>query len=81
MVEKFKTNNKLRKIRCIVKSVNITPVYGITIPSAIALLYSNTYFIVKEDNGNIILQSGALPIPVKKLELRQSTIKIGTIII
>lgn len=81
MVDTYKTNNKQRRIRCIVKSERILPVYGVVIPSHIATRWLDTNVTVIESGTCIILQSGAVPQPMKKLQIRQTTKKIGTVII
>ena len=70
------TNHRLRKIRLIVKSDNIDPVYGVTLPSYISKKWEGVFVRVIEDGDRIILQSGALPFLFTKTEIRNDGKKL-----
>lgn len=77
MVEK--TNNRLRKIRIIVQSENITPVFGVVLPAAIGKKWFDVFVRVKESGNCIILESGALPIPFSRTNIRQTSKRLNVV--
>lgn len=64
-----KENNRLMKIRVIIKNPN-SNILGVTIPSCFAEKWLNTYVSITEDNGQLILTSGTLPTSFHKNELK-----------
>lgn len=66
----MKTNNRLRKIRYIIKTEKMPSVGGVVLPPHIIDRWLGVYVRVIEDGDKIILQSGALPTPLKKMEIR-----------
>lgn len=69
----MKDNTRFRKIRIIMKSNTLPPVYGVVLPSNIALPWLNVQVTVAESGNQIILTSGSKPTQLSKEELQQHT--------
>ena len=76
-----KTNNRLRQIRVIVSSNNMAPVYGVVLPPQLMEKWEGVYVRVYESGTGIVLESGALPTSLTKMEIRQNSKKIGEVYI
>ena len=68
-----KENSRLRKIRIIVQPINASPVFGVVLPSSIAISWLDIYVTVIESGNQIILQSGARPSQLTKEEIKNNT--------
>ena len=77
----MKNNTRLRKIRVIVKSNSMTDVYGVVLPPSIISNWLNVYVKVIESGNVIILESGALPTPLSKIQLKIHSKKIDEVYI
>ena len=54
------------KIREVVKSNSRASVFGLTVPTEIAIFFSQTFFRVEKSGNAIIFTSGANQIPTKE---------------
>ena len=75
----MKTNNRLRKIRIIVQSDKMNPVFGVVLPPFVEERWLGVHVRVRESGNCIILESGALPIPLKRSTLRSHSTKLNEV--
>ncbi|MCK5624968.1 hypothetical protein KAI04_03950 [Candidatus Pacearchaeota archaeon] len=59
----------------------MSDVYGVVLPPNIVNQWLNVYVRVKESGNAIILESGALPIPLSKMQLKNNSKKIDEVYI
>lgn len=69
----MRTNSKLHKIRIIVREYD-RETYGVTIPETFKNWF-NVFVSVQEENGRLILTSGAQPTPLSNKELKKMSIE------
>lgn len=66
----MKINNRLRKIRAIVRPKNNNLVYGVVLPSNLMEKWEGVFVKVSENGSSIILTSGTKLNSLTKMELR-----------
>lgn len=75
----LKTDNKLRKIRIMVKPINLSPTYGVILPIQLMKRWEGVFVKVSESGNSLILESGALPTPLTKKQINVHSKKLEVI--
>ena len=75
----FKTNNRLRKIRVIMKPAQSAPAYGVVLPTQLMEKWKGVSVKVTESGTALILESGALPISFSKKQINTHSKKLSVI--
>ena len=79
----MRTDNRLKKIRIIQQGKGTGGkgvIYGVSLPQYLES-WVGVYVSVKHSGNRIILESGAMPIPFTKMQLRTYSKKVGDVYI